>query len=74
MIVDHKYDLSPNILRATPVNCSPFWKGVIWAASVAKVGYKWNVGNETKSFILQRYLAWPLLPIYFMLGFVLYCE
>jgi hypothetical protein len=45
MIVDHKYNLSPNILRAKLVHCSPFWKGVMWAASAAKVGYRWIVGN-----------------------------
>jgi hypothetical protein len=45
MIVDYKYNLSPNILRAKPVHCSPFWKCVMWAASAAKVGYRWIVGN-----------------------------
>jgi hypothetical protein len=48
MIVDYKYDLSPNLLRANPLQCSPFWKGVMWAASAAKIGYKWQVGNGRK--------------------------
>jgi hypothetical protein len=47
-IVDFKYNLSPNILCANPTHCSPFWKGVMWAASAARVGYKWKVGNGRK--------------------------
>jgi hypothetical protein len=27
---------------------SPFWKGVIWAAKAAKLGYQWKVGNGKK--------------------------
>jgi hypothetical protein len=38
MIVDYKYNLSPNIFNAKPVHCSPFWKGVMWAASSARLG------------------------------------
>jgi hypothetical protein len=48
MIIDHKYDLSPSILHANHTHYSPFWKGVMWAASSAKVGYNWNIGNGTK--------------------------
>jgi hypothetical protein len=43
MIVDYKYNLSPNMIRAQPAHCSPFWKDVMWAASAAKVGFKWCV-------------------------------
>jgi hypothetical protein len=68
MIVDHKYDLSPNILRATPVNCFPFWKGVIWAASVAKVGYKWNVGNGNKKFYSGNIFGLAIAPYLFYVG------
>jgi hypothetical protein len=38
MIVDYKYNLSPNIFNAKPVHCSPFRKGVMWAASSARLG------------------------------------
>ena len=44
-IVDYKYDLDPNIFYSNPTNCSPFWKGVIWAARAAKMGFRWVVGN-----------------------------
>jgi hypothetical protein len=27
---------------------SSFWKGVIWAANVAKLGYRWRVGKGNK--------------------------
>jgi hypothetical protein len=46
--VDFKYNLSPNILWARPNSCSPFWKGVIWAANAAKMGYRWKLGNGKK--------------------------
>jgi hypothetical protein len=46
--VDFKYNLSPNILWARPISCSPFWKGVIWAANAAKIGYRWKLGNGEK--------------------------
>jgi hypothetical protein len=47
-IVDFKYDLSPNMLVARPSVCSPFWKGVMWAAEAAKMGYRWKLGNGQK--------------------------
>jgi hypothetical protein len=33
MIVDYKYDLSPNLLSAKHVLCSPFWKGLFKSLS-----------------------------------------
>jgi hypothetical protein len=47
-IVDSKYDMSPNVSWANPSSCSPFWKGVMWAAHPAKVGYHWKVGSGDK--------------------------
>jgi hypothetical protein len=47
-MVDFKYDLSPNMLVARPSVCSPFWKGVMWAAEAAKMGYRWKLGNGQK--------------------------
>jgi hypothetical protein len=45
-IADFKYDTySPNILCSKDRNASPFWKEVMWAAQVAKMGYRWNVGD-----------------------------
>jgi hypothetical protein len=52
LIVDYRYDLPPNIFRANPKHCSPFWKGIMWAAAAAKAGYKWHVGNG------RRVLFW----------------
>jgi hypothetical protein len=46
--VDFKYNLFPNILWAKPNSCSPFWKGVIWAAEAATMGYTWKLGNGNK--------------------------
>jgi hypothetical protein len=47
-IVDSKYDLSPNVFWANPSSCSPFWKGVMWAAHAVKIGYRWKVGSGDK--------------------------
>ena len=47
-LVDFKYDLSPNILCAEPNGCSPFWKGIFWAAKAAKMGFRWKIGNGNK--------------------------
>jgi hypothetical protein len=47
-IIDAKYDLGPNIFWSNPSTCSPFWKGVMWAAHAAKLGYRWHVGNGAK--------------------------
>jgi hypothetical protein len=48
MIVDAKYNPSPSLFWANPSHCSPFWKGVVWVAHAAKVGYRWQVGNGSK--------------------------
>jgi hypothetical protein len=47
-ILDSKYDLAPNVFWANPSQCSPFLKGVMWAAYAAKSGYRWHVGNGNK--------------------------
>jgi hypothetical protein len=48
-LVDFKYNTSnPNILSYRDVGASIFWQQVMWAARVAKWGYKWRVGNGTK--------------------------
>jgi hypothetical protein len=48
-LVDYKYNTSnPNIFTCKELGVSNFWKGVIWAARVAKMGNRWQVGNEVK--------------------------
>jgi hypothetical protein len=45
-IIDHKYSTcSLNLFSCNDRGSSPFWKGVIWAAKAAKIGYRWQVGN-----------------------------
>jgi hypothetical protein len=49
MLVDYKYNVSPNIFHGRPPpQCSPFWKGVMWAAAAAKIGFRWSVGKGEK--------------------------
>jgi hypothetical protein len=48
-IIDHKYRTdAPNIFSCPVQGLSPFWKGVMWAARAAKMGYQWKVGNGRK--------------------------
>jgi hypothetical protein len=48
-IVDSKYHSnSPNLFCARSREASPFWKGILWAASAAKMGYMWHIGDGTK--------------------------
>jgi hypothetical protein len=49
MLIDVKYNTyNPNIFTCKDVGSSNFWKGVIWAAGVAKMGYRWKLGKENK--------------------------
>jgi hypothetical protein len=50
MLIDFKYRTdSPNILTCSNAGGgSNFWKGVIWTARVARMGYKWRVGDGSK--------------------------
>jgi hypothetical protein len=47
MLIDFKYNTSnPNIFTCKNSGVSNFWSGVLWAAAnVARMGYRWNVGN-----------------------------
>jgi hypothetical protein len=48
-IVDFKYQTdSPNILCCNDRISFPFWKGFLWAAQYAKMGYRWLVGDGRK--------------------------
>jgi hypothetical protein len=45
-IIDHKYGVNnPNLFYCLISGASPFWKGVLWAAKAANMGYQWKIGN-----------------------------
>jgi hypothetical protein len=44
-IIDCKYNTAPNLFCCRDRNVSPFWKGMLWAAQAAKMGYRWKPGN-----------------------------
>jgi hypothetical protein len=45
-LIDYKYPTSqPNILCTRETNSSQFFKGFMWAARAASVGYRWKIGN-----------------------------
>jgi len=48
-IIDHKYNTeSPNIFYSGTSGTSSFFKGMIWAATATKMGYKWKIENDKK--------------------------
>jgi len=48
-LLDHKYRIKePNIFQPNTQGASIFFKGVIWTANAAKVGYVWKIGNGQK--------------------------
>jgi hypothetical protein len=48
-LIDYKYKTrNTNILMAGIVNSSSFFKGFMWAAQAARMGYKWKVGDEKR--------------------------
>jgi hypothetical protein len=47
MLIDFKYNTSNrNIFTCRSSDASNFWSGALWAANVARMGYRWRVGNE----------------------------
>ncbi|GJM96927.1 hypothetical protein PR202_ga13805 [Eleusine coracana subsp. coracana] len=49
-VIDGKYSTNrPNLFCYPVYNASRFWKGVMWAAGVAKMGYRWQVGNGKRA-------------------------
>lgn len=48
-LLDFKYDTTkPNILQSSSMGASNFFKGFMWAAQAARMGYRWKVGNGKK--------------------------
>jgi hypothetical protein len=53
-IIDNKYNTySPNVFCCGERNSPSFWKGAMWAAKAAKMGFRWKVGNG-KNQVLGR--------------------
>jgi hypothetical protein len=49
MLIDHKYNTrNPNLFTYGEIGVSNFWKGVLWAAKMAKMGYRWKLENGTR--------------------------
>jgi hypothetical protein len=47
--IDFKYRTDkPNVLLCHDVGASNFWKGVMWVAQVARMGFRWKVGRGGK--------------------------
>lgn len=48
-IIDDKYNTrNPNIFCSSTTGSSQFFKGIMWAAKAAKMGYRWKIGNGKK--------------------------
>ena len=49
-VIDAKHNThSPNIFACSNNGASPFWKGILWAAKAANIGYSWNIGMARAS-------------------------
>lgn len=47
--LDFKYKTDePNIFYISTAGASEFFKGMMWAASAAKMGYRWKIGDGKK--------------------------
>jgi hypothetical protein len=56
-LIDFKYNTySPNLFMCNDSGASNFWKGVLWAAKVVKMGYRWKFGNGLCRRRAVRYL------------------
>ena len=54
LLLDFKYNTSdPNILCSSSRGVSNFFKGIMWAAKVAKMGYMWKIGDGQKAKVLE---------------------
>jgi hypothetical protein len=41
MLIDFKYNANdPNIFTCSSIGVSNFWKGILWDANVAKMGFR----------------------------------
>lgn len=48
-LIDFKYNTcKPNIFYSKDIGASQFFKGVMWAAAEAKLGFRWKIGNGSK--------------------------
>jgi hypothetical protein len=48
-LLDFKYDTAnPNIFLSSTIGASSFFKGFMWAAQAARMGYRWKIGNGRK--------------------------
>ena len=49
-LINYKYDTDrPNIFFcSSTVGASSFFEGLMWAASAAKIGFRWKIGNGKK--------------------------
>lgn len=75
-IVDHKYRTDkPNLLCCPELGASPFWKGVLWAAKAAQMGYQWEIGDgRTVRFWEDQWFGSCSLAIQFWPFYVLINE
>jgi hypothetical protein len=74
--IDFKYDTDrPNIFCSSTNGASQFFKGVMWAAVAAKLGFRWKIGDGKKvKFWEDNWLGPSSLAIQFWEVYVLVQE
>jgi hypothetical protein len=63
-LIDFKYKTDrPNFLLCNNIGASNFCKGVMWAAQVATMGFRWKVGKGDSRFWKDVWLGSSSLAI-----------
>jgi len=48
-VIDSKYNTNrPNIFYSRTNGTSQFFRGIMWAASASKIGFRWKIGDGKK--------------------------
>src|SRR6185312_11185234 len=71
-LLDFKYNTcKPNIFSSKDAGASQFFKGFMWAAKAAKLGFRWKIGDGKKvKFWEDNWLGNSSLAIHFFLNLI----
>lgn len=67
--------VNPNIFSSSTQGSSQFFKGFMWAASAAKMGFRWHIGNgKNVKFLEDNWLGTSNLAIQYWEIYILINE
>jgi hypothetical protein len=75
-VIDSKYNTNrPNIFYSRTNGASQFFRGIMWAASASKIGFRWKIGDGKKvMFWEDNWLGYSSLAIKYWEVYVLVQE